>query len=376
MNKILIPSIEYERKTKALTKYTIVFALLIFFIIMIFLELGNIHKIIYKQFNINNSFFLENSLQFILGYILIIFALAFIIKRYLYTLKTSYIIEDDKIIKGVLKLSRNNIRNFFNELGDNFEIRNKFMSYYDMHYGHSIEKTIIINFQRAKLNLDYNFVSNFFNTSLYEKKIYENPELIKVKKHSLIYKCGDNKRIIIPRIYEGMLETEVSKKTSFFALRVIKALIILFIISITLIFADMQHPLPTEFEKKYGIEYVTKNLSSYGYHIGKQAGNNCLFTKNVDNNISKIEYNSETAKFNIELYYLRNQDRKERDEELSYIIPLLFSNLQSKDVPEFLDYLDRKAKRNGIIGSTNIGSGNWHTLYVSIGNSKYIRITR
>lgn len=173
-----------------------------------------------------------------------------------------------------------------------------------------------------------------------------------------------------------MLETEVSKKTSFFALRVIKALIILFIISITLIFADMQHPLPTEFEKKYGIEYVTKNLSSYGYHIGKQAGNNCLFTKNVDNNISKIEYNSETAKFNIELYYLRNQDRKERDEELSYIIPLLFSNLQSKDVPEFLDYLDRKAKRNGIIGSTNIGSGNWHTLYVSIGNSKYIRITR
>lgn len=60
MNKIHIPSIEYERKTKALTKYTIVFALLIFFIIMIFLELGNIHKIIYKQFNINNSFFLEN----------------------------------------------------------------------------------------------------------------------------------------------------------------------------------------------------------------------------------------------------------------------------------------------------------------------------
>lgn len=376
MNKILIPSVEYERKTKALTKYTIVFALLIFFIIMIILELGSIPKIIYKQFNINNSFFLENSLQFTLGFILIIFALTFIIKKYLNALKTSYIIEDDKIIKGVLKLSRKNIRKFFNELGDNSELRNIFMSYYDIHYGHSIVKSIIFNFQRAKLNLDNNFVSNFFNTSLYEKKIYENPELIKVKKHSLIYRCEDNKRIIIPRIYEGMIESEVNKKTSFFALRVIKALIILFIISMILMFVDMQHPLPTEFERKYGIEYVTKNLNSYGYHIEKQDGNNYLYTKNVNNNISKIEYNSETAKFNIELYYLRNQDRKERDEELSYIIPLLFPNLQSKDIPEFLDYLDRKAKGNGIIGSTNIGSGNWHTLYVSIGNSKYIRITR
>lgn len=376
MNKILIPSVEYERKTKALTKYTIVFALLIFFIIMIILELGSIPKIIYKQFNINNSFFLENSLQFTLGFVLIIFTLAFIIKRYLNTLKTSYIIEYDKIIKGVLKPSRKNIRNFFNELGDNSELRNMFMSYYDIHYGHSIVKSIIINFQRAKLNLDNNFVSNFFNTSLYEKKIYENTELIKVKKHSLIYRYEDNKRIIIPRIYEEMIESEVNKKTSFFALRVIKALIILFIISMILMFVDMQHPLPTEFERKYGIEYVTKNLNNYGYHIEKQDGNNYLYTKNVDNNISKLEYNSETAKFNIELYYLRDKNRKERDEELSYIIPLLFPNLQSKDIPEFLDYLDRKAKGNGIIGSTNIGSGNWHTLYVSIGNSKYIRITR
>lgn len=380
MNKILIPSVEYERKTKALTKYTIVFALLIFFIILIISELSGIPKIIYKQFNINNSFFLENSLQFTLSFILIIFALAFIIKKYLNTLKTSYIIEDDKIIKGVLKLSRKNVRIFFNELEDNSELRNMFMSYYDIHYGHSIVKSFIINFQRAKLNLDNNldnnFVNNFFNTSLYKKKKYENPELITVKKHSLIYRYENNKRIIIPRIYEGMSETEVTKKASFFTLRVIKTLIILFIISTILMLVDMQHPLPTEFERKYGIEYVTKNLNNYGYHIEKQDGNNYLYTKNVDNNISKIEYNSETTKFNIELYYFRDQDRKERDEELSYIIPLLFPNLQSKYIPEFLDCLDRKTKENGIIGSINIGSGNWHTLYVTIRKSKYIKITR
>ncbi|MBP3597102.1 MAG: hypothetical protein J6J60_06880 [Clostridia bacterium] len=376
MNKIFIPSVEYERKTKALTKYTIVFALLIFLIIMIILELGNIPKIIYKKYNIQNSFFLENSLQFTLAFVLIIFALTFLIKRYLNTLKTSYIIEDDKIIKGVLKLSRKNIRDFFNELGDNFELRNMFMSYYDIHYGNSIAKSIIINFQRAKFNLDNNFVTKFFNTSLYKKKIYENPELIKIKKHSLIYMYSNNKKIIIPRIYEGIIEKEVHKTSSFFALRVIKALIILFIISIILVFVDMQHPLPTEFERKYGIEYVTKNLNNYGYNLEKQDDNYYLYTKNVGTNISKIEYNSETTKFKIELYYFRNQDRKERDKELSYIIPLLFQNVQSEDIHEFLDYLDRKAKGNGITGSTNIGSGNWHTLYVSISNSKYVRITR
>ena len=138
----------------------------------------------------------------------------------------------------------------------------------------------------------------------------------------------------------------------------------------------MQHPLPTEFERKYGIEYVTKNLNNYGYNLEKQDGNNYLYTKNVGTNISKIEYNSETTKFKVELFYLRNQDRKERDEELSYIISLLFQNVQSEDIHEFLDYLDRKAKGNGIIGSTNIGTGNWYTLYVSISNSKYVRITR
>lgn len=376
MNKILIPSVEYERKTKALTKYTIFFALLIFFIIMIILELGRIPQIIYKQFNINNSFFLENSLQFTLGFILIIFVLSFIIKKYLNTLKTSYIIEGDKIIKAVLKFSRKNIRNFFNELGDNSELRNMFMSYYDIHYGHSIVKSIIINFQRAKLNLDNNFVNSFFNTSLYEKKIYENTELIKVKKHSLIYRYDNNKIIKIPRIYEEMIEDDTNRKTSFFAFRVIKALIIIFIISIILVFVDMHHPLPTEFEKKYGIEYVTKNLNSFGYNLEKQDSNNYIYTKNVGTNTSKIKYNSDTAKLDIELYYIRTQDRKERDEELSYILPLLFQNLQSKDIPEFLDYLDRKTQGNGIIGSTNIGSGNWNTLYVSIGNSKYIRITR
>ncbi len=149
----------------------------------------------------------------------------------------SYRLEEDKIVKGLL-ISGPNI------------------------------------FKRIECNAQLPFVEMHFDQKFYKKKEYLNPILIKETPKKLVYKC-DNTKLTIYKMYSNMDIELPLKKSKSFMKRLVKTLILTFILGIIVSFAvigvefmDTQNYIseikPIEQQQ---LNEITENLKKYNYTL-------------------------------------------------------------------------------------------------------------
>ena len=268
-NNIFSPSFKFERKTKALNISLWGFVGLIsmfstfLFAIVPYLFLSYF-------FDIASAFILDN-LAVIMGISTMIFALIFGIGLYkfLNTLLCSYKFEDNKIIKGkIISPDKvNGIDLAFDTIMTTYMAKNITNSKAVVAGNAAINMNSIINL--IKLNTNQEFVDKFFDTDIYKKKIYNNPRLLKETKYSLVYICEGNKKLVIPKLYEGMNITINNGSESSLLSRILVRSLIVLCIFFLFTMIDLFIGIGNNDEYKSNIndtcEVIQTNLNSYGY---------------------------------------------------------------------------------------------------------------
>lgn len=207
-----------------------------------------------------------------------------------------------------------------------------------------------------RLNMDPKFVNEYFNTDYYKKKVYENPRLIKTTKYSLIYTCDNKKKLVIPKIYEGICETKNQKESSF-AVRIIIRAVWVFVIALVIAIVDLAVGFSNNKAYVSNISDVRskieQELSDYGYSA--DGLNENRFTKETEagDRTLAVSYGFDKygniAGVDIQLYY--NADSENVEDELTYIISTINDEFDSKEVSDFIDL----AQEN-LAGETKYGS--------------------
>ncbi len=338
-NNIFYPSFKFERKTKALNISVWGFVGLIsmfstfLFVIVPYLFLSDF-------FDIVSAFILDN-LGIVMVTYIIIFALIFGIGLYkfLITPLYSYKFEDNKIIKGRIinseKIKGKDLA--FDAIMTTYMAENITNSTSVMAGNAAINMNTIDNL--TKLNTNQEFVNKFFDTDIYKKKIYNNPKLIKETKYSLIYICDGNKKLVIPKLYEGMNITKNNGSESSLLSRVlVRSLIVLcifFIFSMIDLFIGISNNNKNKSNINNTCEFIQTNLNNYGYSINR----NCNFEKIVSNTrTSTIKYNinknGNITKVDLDLYY---DISSYSDDELKYIISTLNTDFSNDEINNFIE---------------------------------------
>lgn len=339
MNKnVFAPSLKFERKTKALNGSLWGFVGLIsmftveFFVIIFHLMLCNI-------LNVESTFISDNS-ELIGTIPVVIFGIIFGVGLYkfLNMLLYSYKIEDDKIIKGRI-ISSKRVK------GADLAFDTAMTAYMAKNIGNSNKVAAgntAINLNNIidliGLNTDEEFVNHFFDTDIYRKKIYNNPRLLKEKKYSLVYICDDNKKLVIPKLYEGInIKIRSSNEKSLTSRILLRSLIVFgvcFLFSMIDLFVGIHNNFEYVSNINNTCSNIKANLNDYGYHLTR----NCNFEKIIsDNRTSSIEYRIDKkgniTNVDIELYY----DKKTySDNELKYIISSLNTDFSDYEINNFI----------------------------------------
>jgi len=217
------------------------------------------------------------------------------------------------------------------------------------------------------LNGNPEFVEKYFDTELYKKKVYENPKLVRTTKYSLIYECDNNKKLVIPKIYEGMCDTE-SKKGSSFIGRILKRSVIVFIIALIIAIIDLSAGYNTNNEYVSSISNVKNTIEQefnyYGYTSKKINEKMYRFTKELGNGdrTSEVSYyfdkNGNIKDVDIQLYY--NSTSKNVENELTYIISTINDKFDSNEVSDFIDLVKENLAGNYEYG--NLKSENYKLI--------------
>ena len=352
-NVIFCPSFEFEKKTKAFNKYIWWFVSLISLFTIDLLIFVFFDSFMCYFLKLVSTFIQDNFLTFIILPIVIFILLSYQFYQFLTSLKISYKFEDGKIIKGTIQKT-NKIKK------SDLVIETASL----INMANNINNASIVTNNMAILNLNnvlnlinFNtnpeFVKQYFDTDLYKKKIYENPQLIKTTKYSLIYLCDNNKKLIIPKIYDGICNTENLKESSFIG-RIIKKSAIIFFIA--LIFSIFDLSIGFNSNNKYldNISSEQKNLDQnfnyYGYKSLKINETLYKFEKELDDGdrISEVSYhldkNGNIESVDIQLYYDYNSNNVES--ELEYIISTINDKFDGDEVVHFIDLVKENLAGN------------------------------
>lgn len=303
---LFCPSFKFERKTKAFNKYILFFVSLIsLFTVGIgigtfyypfmdgFLNLVNLHMELY-----------------LFPPIIVYVALTYQCIQFLSCLLSSYQFKNNAIVCGRIKEG---------------------------------DKGII---QRIMLNSNYEFVEKYFDTERYKKKEYTNPILIKETKYSLIYTCDNKRKLVIPKIYNGICSVNDSKGSSFIG-RILKISVIVFIVVLIIANIDLftAYSKNDEYLNNISVSknYVEQQLDDYGYSINKYNDN--VFEKSVGNGerTSTIKYqfdkNGNVTNVELQLYY--NSDSENVENELRTIFNTMDTSFDSQDIDCFVDLVEQ-----------------------------------
>ena len=212
----------------------------------------------------------------------------------------------------------------------------------------------IINLIR--LNTKKEFVQKYFDTELYKKEVYKNPKLIKENKYSLIYTCDNKKKLVIPKIYDGICDVDNKKETSFLFRIAIRSVIV-FVIALFISIADLVIGYSNNTQNittiSNEVHILQENLTSYGYTCEKVNEKMYTFSKSVGEKTSKISYyldkNGNIDDVNIQLYYNSNYPNIEK--ELIYIISTINDEFNSSDISEFVSLVHQNIQGNLEYGS-------------------------
>ncbi len=337
-NNIFAPSFKLEKKTKALNTSLWGFVGLISLFSTLFLiEIP--YLFLSSFFNIVSAFLLDN-LVLTLTIPMVIFAFIFGIGlfKFLNTLLISYKFDENKIIKGRIINPKKvkDINLVFDTLVTTSMVQNITNSNIFVAGNTARSMNNLLNL--IKFNINQDFVHQFFDTDIYKKKIYNNPKLLKETKYNVVYICDENKKLVIPKLYEGMtIKKYNGKESSIFSRVLMRSLIVL---GVFFIFAMIDLCIGINNNSEYmsninnTCEVIQNNLSDYGYSKAKV----CNFEKKVSNNrTSTIKYNinkhGNIENVDLELYY---DSSSYSDQELQYILSTLHTDFSNNEINDFI----------------------------------------
>lgn len=361
---IFYPSFKFERKTKAFNKYTWWFVSLISMFTVSLLVFTMFHTFMCYFLNLVSTFIQDNFTFIVFIPIIMYVGLSYKFLQWLMGLMTSYKFEDGKIIKGRIQKA-DKVKGL--DLAIDAALLTNMIKNID-NSSSVVASNAALNLNNIanliSLNTNPEFVEKYFVTELYKKKVYENPKLVKTTKYSLIYTCDNKKKLVIPKIYEGICDTENKKESSFIG-RILKRSAIVFIIALIIAIVDLFVGYNKNNEYVSSISNVKSTIeqefSYYGYTSKKINEKMYKFTKELGNGdrISEVSYyfdkNGNINDVDIQLYY--SSTSKNVEDELTYIISTINDEFNSNEVNDFIDLVKENLAGNYKYG--NLKSENY-----------------
>ena len=355
-SNIFFPSFKFERKTKAFNKYIWWFVALISMFSVSLVLLCMFHTFLCWFLNIVSSFIYDNFIFVTFIPVILYILLSYQFLKFLSSLMASYKFEDGQITKGIIQKS-NKIKGtdlIIDTILVTNMLKNVSNSSKVVASNTASNMNNILNLIR--LNTKKEFVQKYFDTELYKKEVYKNPKLIKENKYSLIYTCDNKKKLVIPKIYDGICDVDNKKETSFLFRIAIRSVIV-FVIALFISIADLVIGYSNNTQNittiSNEVHILQENLTSYGYTCEKVNEKMYTFSKIVGEKTSKISYyldkNGNIDDVNIQLYYNSNYPNIEK--ELIYIISTINDEFNSSDVSEFVSLVHQNIQGNLEYGS-------------------------
>ncbi len=355
-SNIFFPSFKIERKTKAFNKYIWWFVALISMFSVSLVLLCMFHTFLCWFLNIVSSFIHDNFIFVTFIPVILYILLSYQFLKFLSSLMTSYKFEDDQIIKG--KIQKSNKIKGTDLIIDTILVTNmlKNVSNSSKVVASNTASNMNNILNLIRLNTKKEFVQKYFDTELYKKEVYKNPKLIKENKYSLIYTCDNKKKLVIPKIYDGICDVDNEKETSFLFRIAIRSVIV-FVIALFISIADLVIGYSNNTQNittiSNEVHILQENLTSYGYTCEKVNEKMYTFSKSVGEKTSKISYyldkNGNIDDVNIQLYYNSNYPNIEK--ELIYIISTINDEFNSSDISEFVSLVHQNIQGNLEYGS-------------------------
>lgn len=355
-SNIFFPSFKIERKTKAFNKYIWWFVALISMFSVSLVLLCMFHTFLCWFLNIVSSFIHDNFIFVTFIPVILYILLSYQFLKFLSSLMTSYKFEDDQIIKG--KIQKSNKIKGTDLIIDTILVTNmlKNVSNSSKVVASNTASNMNNILNLIRLNTKKEFVQKYFDTELYKKEVYKNPKLIKENKYSLIYTCDNKKKLVIPKIYDGICDVDNKKETSFLFRIAIRSVIV-FVIALFISIADLVIGYSNNTQNittiSNEVHILQENLTSYGYTCEKVNEKMYTFSKSVGEKTSKISYyldkNGNIDDVNIQLYYNSNYPNIEK--ELIYIISTINDEFNSSDISEFVSLVHQNIQGNLEYGS-------------------------
>ena len=355
-SNIFFPSFKFERKTKAFNKYIWWFVALISMFSVSLVLLCMFHTFLCWFLNIVSSFIHDNFIFVTFIPVILYILLSYQFLKFLSSLMASYKFEDGQITKGIIQKS-NKIKGtdlIIDTILVTNMLKNVSNSSKVVASNTASNMNNILNLIR--LNTKKEFVQKYFDTELYKKEVYKNPKLIKENKYSLIYTCDNKKKLVIPKIYDGICDVDNKKETSFLFRIAIRSVIV-FVIALFISIADLVIGYSNNTQNittiSNEVHILQENLTSYGYTCEKVNEKMYTFSKIVGEKTSKISYyldkNGNIDDVNIQLYYNSNYPNIEK--ELIYIISTINDEFNSSDISEFVSLVHQNIQGNLEYGS-------------------------
>ena len=355
-SNIFFPSFKIERKTKAFNKYIWWFVALISMFSVSLVLLCMFHTFLCWFLNIVSSFIHDNFIFVTFIPVILYILLSYQFLKFLSSLMTSYKFEDDQIIKG--KIQKSNKIKGTDLIIDTILVTNmlKNVSNSSKVVASNTASNMNNILNLIRLNTKKEFVQKYFDTELYKKEVYKNPKLIKENKYSLIYTCDNKKKLVIPKIYDGICDVDNEKETSFLFRIAIRSVIV-FVIALFISIADLVIGYSNNTQNittiSNEVHILQENLTSYGYTCEKVNEKMYTFSKSVGEKTSKISYyldkNGNIDDVNIQLYYNSNYPNIEK--ELIYIISTINDEFNSSDISVFVTLVHQNIQGNLEYGS-------------------------
>ena len=297
------------------------------------------HMMLCSVLDVVSTFISDNIIVNILPIILFSIMFGVGILDFINTLFYSYKIEENKIIKGrivnVDKINGSSLMvdaaatlHMLKNIGDSSKV---------------LSGSNLMNFNKIirliELNLKQEFVETFFDSDVYKRKVYDNPILVKETKYSLVYRCDKNKKLVIPKIYEGMDIKNIKSTEKSLILRIIEKSLVVFIIFFALSIIDLTIGIKNNSKYLSNINStcsnIQENLNGFGYNLTDKCNFKKVISKDRTSTVNyRIDKNGKIEKVSIELYY---DYSNYSDEELRYIINSLNTNFTNEEIDGFIN---------------------------------------
>lgn len=187
----------------------------------------------------------------------------------------------------------------------------------------------------------------------------------------MIYKCDNKKKLVIPKIYEGICDVEGNTESSFIG-RILKRSVIIFLIALIISILDLSVAYSKNDEYITSITNVKNTIQQefnyYGYTSKKINEQVYKFTKEIGNGerISEVKYyfdkNGNVKEIDIQLYY--DSTSKNVENELKYIISTINDEFTSNEVEDFI-----KLVKENIAGNSKYGNLKSENYKLTLGRS-------